>query len=457
MKKPKSEEPALRSRLRQELFSRVDAGSVVFFRATFGLLMAVDQLHFVLGGRLEARYLNPLFLFKYPGFEWVGTGPEWALKLFFWSLFALALMIAFGLFYRVAAVLFFLGYTYFLLLDSASYNNHYYLVCLIGFVLIFIPADCAGSLDALRDLRRRSATVPAWAVWLLRFHVALPYFFGGLAKINYDWIVRAQPMRLWLTTGGVEEEFRSRVLFDPRAAYFFSWGGLAFDLLIVPLLLWHRTRLLAFLVAVGFHLNNVFMFSIGFFPWLMIAATTIFFPPGWPRRVGLARRRAPDTVPAPASLTRRGRLAAAACAVYLALQLLLPFRHFLYPGWVDWTDEGNRFAWRMKLRDKRGEVRFVVTEPATRKATVLQDYQAILTGRQRLQMVQDPEMIRQLAHFLAARLRKDGRRGFEIHVYTSISLNGRPPRPLIDPDVDLAATPPASLFGSVDWIMPLED
>ena len=64
----------------------------------------------------------------------------------------------------------------------------------------------------------------------------------------------------------------------------YSYGGLLFDLAVVPLLLWQRTRLATFVVAVIFHLCNalLFQFSIGIFPWVMIAATLMFFdpPPG---------------------------------------------------------------------------------------------------------------------------------------------------------------------------------
>ena len=67
--------------------------------------------------------------------------------------------------------------------------------------------------------------------------------------------------------------------------YFYSYGGLLLDLLAVPLLLWRRTRLLTFVALILFHINNAYMFSIGIFPWLMIAATTIYFDPAWPKLV----------------------------------------------------------------------------------------------------------------------------------------------------------------------------
>ena len=67
--------------------------------------------------------------------------------------------------------------------------------------------------------------------------------------------------------------------------YLFSYGGLLLDLFAVPLLLWPRTRNLTYAVTLGFHLMNAQLFNIGMFPWFMICATLLFFPPDWPRRV----------------------------------------------------------------------------------------------------------------------------------------------------------------------------
>jgi hypothetical protein len=207
--------------------------------------------------------------------------------------------------------------------------------------------------------------------------------------------------------------------------------------------------------AVAFHLLNSQLFEIGVFPWLMICATVLFVEPGWPRRAGLLpRRRGPDPAkhraaarPSPAS-----RTGAALLALYVGLQLLLPFRHYLYPGDVDWTEEGHRFSWRMKLRDKRGELRFMAVDPASRRAVVLTGVESVLSRKQQLMMHHDPEMIRQFAHLLATGLRERGQGEMEIRVTSSISLNGLPPQPLVDPEVDLGSEP-ASL-GPADWIVP---
>ena len=61
-----------------------------------------------------------------------------------------------------------------------------------------LPLNRAVSFDAAlasRDSRRQPS--PAWALWLVRFHIALPYFFGGVAKLNADWLA-GEPMRQML-------------------------------------------------------------------------------------------------------------------------------------------------------------------------------------------------------------------------------------------------------------------
>jgi hypothetical protein len=234
-------------------------------------------------------------------------------------------------------------------------------------------------------------------------------------------------------------------------AYVFSWGGMLYDLLIIPALLWRRTRIPALVLTLLFHLANSELFSIGVFPWLMLAAVGLYLAPDWPRKVGLAGRK-----PRKASggywgaAPARQRIVLTLLAAWLAVQFLVPFRHLLYPGNVDWTEEGHRFSWRMKLRDKRGDVRFVAVDPRSNRAFPL-SLDAVVTSRQHRMMEHDPEMMRQLAGPLAKKLREAGLRDMEIRVITSISFNGRRKQPLVDPNVDLASID----HGTGDWIEPL--
>jgi vitamin K-dependent gamma-carboxylase len=434
----------------QRLFEPVDIASIALFRAAFGLLMLWHILQYLAGGRLERLYLTPIFFFKYPGFEWVERAEPGTLKLIFVAMAVSALLIAVGLAYRAACIVFCLGHTYMLLLDTAQYQNHIYLISLLAFLMAFIPAHRAFSLGARLNPKLRSDTVPAWCLWLLRIQLGIPYFYGGLAKINADWVLRAQPMRLWLREG-TEGGLRLPFLRETWAAYAFSWGGLLYDLLVIPALLWRRTRIPALILTVFFHLTNSEMFSIGVFPWLMLAAVGLYLPPDWPRKVGLASRKLRQA-PGEATPARQG-LVLTLLAAWLAVQLLVPFRHFLYPGNVGWTEQGHRFSWHMKLRDKRGDVRFVAVDPRSGQTFPLSDLDAVVTAQQRRKMEHDPEMMRQLAVHLARKLREAGLGDMEVRAVTSISFNGRRKQPLVDPGVDLARVDRSAR----GWIEPLRE
>jgi|CXWL01.1.fsa_nt_gi hypothetical protein len=430
------------------LFEPVDCASLVFLRVAFGVLMVWDFGQYLLGGRLQRFYVDPVFHFKYPGFEWVQVAPPAGMWALFIALVVLAGLIAAGAWYRFAAPLFALGYAYVFFLDEAAWNNHNYLILTLAILFALAPL---GRGQVRPSLGRE--TVPRWVLWLFRFQIAMPYVWGGINKLIPDWLVRAEPMKLWLaegTGGRLNLETSSAV-----GGYFFAWSGMIFDLLVVPLVLWPKTRKWAFISAVVFHLVNSQIFVIGVFPWLMIPATTIFLDPSWPRP-WLARwrstKRRKEAGTAAAPTLSVAKPVVAALALWVAFQLYLPLRHLAIPGWVDWTDEGTYFAWRMKLRDKRGEIAFKAKDPATGTTVALAEAQALLTPLQGKMMLHNPDMIRQFSRFLRDQLETKTGKRYEIHLDARISLNGRPAQVLIDPAVDLASEARKT---PAPWILPL--
>jgi vitamin K-dependent gamma-carboxylase len=272
-------EQFLLSRLQARAFAAVDNASLIFFRIAFGFLMAWEVFRYFDDDWISRYWIKPQFLFKYCGFSWVQPWPGNGMYIHWAVLGLLAFFIAAGFLYRLSAALFFLGFTYCFLLDQAIYLNHFYLVCLLSFLLILVPANRAISLDGWLWPRIRSEVTPAWTLWLLRAQMAIVYFFGGIAKLSPDWL-RGEPMRAWMAD---RSNFRliGRYLTGDWAVFAASYGSLLLDLFIAPALLWRRTRLPAFGIAILFHLNNAQLFSIGIFPWLGIAATTLFLSPSW--------------------------------------------------------------------------------------------------------------------------------------------------------------------------------
>ena len=443
-----------------KLYEPVDVASLVFFRVSFGLIMLWEVFRY--WPRIERKYINPTIHFKYYGLSWIEVLPGDGMYYLFIFMGVLASLITLGLFYRLASTLFFFSITYVFLLDMAYYLNHMYLVCLLSFLLIFIPCHRSFSLDALRHPKTRSQFVPAWSIWLLRAQLGIVHFYAGVAKLNLDWL-QGEPMRMWLAKRA-GYPFFGQYFTEEWTVYLFSYGGLAFDLLIVPLLLFRKTRAIGYLVAVAFHLSNAYLFTIGIFPWLMIAATLIFFSPSWPRQLMarvLGEKFPPKkaAVPSMPEVSHLYRLSTTSfVALYLAFQLLMPLRHFLYPGNVSWTEEGHRFAWHMKLRSKRSRAIFYVTDPKSHQTWEFPRHKVsrLLTRRQYRKMSSTPYMILQFSHSLAERFKKEGYTNVEVKALVLTSLNGRPFRPLIDPEVNLANVK-ARLWPPASWILPLDE
>jgi hypothetical protein len=442
-------------RLLDRLFAPVDIAWLVYLRIAFGILMAVEAARYLLFRHVYRYWVEPEFFFTYFGFDWVKPWPGAGMYIHFAALGIVSIAMAAGFLYRAASALFFLGFTYVFLLDQARYLNHFYLISILAFLMAILPAHRAASVDAARNPSIRLATVPAWTLWLVRAQLGIVYFYAGVAKLNGDWL-RAEPLRSWLR-GRSDWPVIGPLLDEEWLAWGMSYGGLCLDLLAAPLLLWRRTRVPALVLTILFHLANKVLFSIGIFPWLMIAVTLVFLDPGWPRRIpplrkALERAEAAGAPPPPAP--RRPRLVAAALGLYLAVQVLVPLRHHLYPGRVDWTEEGHRFSWRMKLRGKNGWIRFLVTDLDTGRTWTVNPADR-LTGRQVRKMAAVPDMILQYAHHIARLEREAGCSRVRVQAQSRVSLNGRTPKHLVDPDVDLASEPRSLL--PARWILPLDE
>jgi len=438
------------ARFVDQLFSPVDASTLGAFRILFGAVMFWEVVRYFAERRIERYYLAPDFLFTYELFPFVAPWPGNGMYVHFALMGVFALGILLGCFTRLSTLLFGLAYTYVFLLDKAQYNNHYYLISLLCLLMFVVRADRWASIDRWR--KPAPSVVPFWNLFVLRAQVFLVYFYGGIAKLNADWL-GGEPMRSWLRDRShyavVGPFFETEA-----AAYFFSWGGALFDLSIGFLLLSRRTLPIAFAAILFFNLTNHWLFNIGVFTFLMICATILFDEPDVPRR--LVGQPAPEMVADEADRQPGHRaLVLSLLGAYLVVQALLPLRHFLYPGNVSWTEEGHRFSWHMKLRSKRGRLEVLVTDPATGRTWKVNPTDD-LSPRQRSKMAARPDMIFQYVHYLRDKLRKQGIADPIIRVDARMSLNKRPYRHAIDPTVDLAKEP-VRILSHAPWLVQLDE
>jgi len=384
---------------------------VVFFRIFFGLLMAYFCLKYRSNTHIYTYFIDPDFLFSYPLMDWLGAGVLPAKYLFalYKIMFISAVCIALGLFYRSALFIFCLTFSYGFLLDKTHFNNHYYFISLISFLMIFIPANGRWSLDVLFGFSKRRENIQYWHLFILQTQICLVYFFGGITKLDPD----------WMNMSVVQSTF---IDYPQWAIYLITYGGLVSDFSICFLLLMPRYRMLGVVWAFIFHFLIKMFVDVGIFPFMMLGTLVLFGP---------ANRIMEGEGPPLKKITF------ALIHLYLMLQLLLPWHHFIYPGKVNWTKEGDRFAWRMFSQEDLGHLDIFVTDTKTMQTIKVPRLKGItLAGYD--EMTTYPKMIWHYVQYLKDVYKEEGIVSPVIKVDSFVSLNGRNFSRMIDPEVNLA-------------------
>ncbi|MEW5737731.1 MAG: HTTM domain-containing protein [Myxococcota bacterium] len=423
------------AKVRATLSEPVDVASLAMLRTVFGLLMCAGLVRLQLTGWVEPLFTAPRFTFTYQAFAWIPHLPAAWVSGVIWLAAAAALAFALDLFPRVSGAVFVALFAWLQLFDVTNYLNHYYLVVLLGALLTVLPTSW------------RHGQAPRWVLWLVRFQVGIVYFYAGLAKAGSDWLLHAQPLSIWFAAR-TETPLIGPLLAQPWAAYAAAWFGFLYDLTIVLWLSWRKTRPFAYLVLLVFHTLTFVFFDIGMFPFIMSTAALIFFPPDWPRRFLGRWPRSADSLAAPRPIAAP---VMALVAAYCAFQLLFPLRHFVLPGDVLWNEDGMRWSWKVMVREKNGAVTYRVRDPRSGREWQVSP-SAYLLPRQANEMSGQPDLILQLAHHVARDFAARGVADVEVRVDAWVSLNGRAPRLLVDPSVDLAKVED-SAWGAA-WVMP---
>jgi vitamin K-dependent gamma-carboxylase len=443
-------------RLQASLQTPTDIASLVLLRVAFGLIMTWEVTRYFMYNWVEDLYIRQQFHFKYEWFQWVQEVPGNGMYWVFGAMGVSALLIALGFFYRWATLVFFLTYTYIFLIDRAYYNNHFYLIVIFGFLLLFTPLHRAWSLDVL--FRREAATqrLPAFWLWTMRFPMTLAYVYGGIAKMDVDWL--SGRSTLALIGKGVEGTAWEHVLHLEGVPIFYAWSGMLFDLFIPFAVLWRPTRIPAFFAALLFHTHNYFVFEIGIFPMLSLALTLLYFDPDFPRHLFPEKYKKALSewyqvrVRQESVLRRAPQWTMGIVGAFVLFQLIFPFRHFLYPGWTLWHEEGHYFAWRMMLRQKKLEMRFDLQHPGTQEVRYapLEEH---LNPSQLRTFAGNPNMVLQFVHHLHDLVQQNA--GFDpiVKGTINVSLNGRSPFPMVNPQLNLASIP--NFEPAYKWVTPV--
>ena len=407
----------------------VSVRPLALFRIFFGSLMAWYVFQYRSDAIIYTHYLAPGCLFSFPLLGWLHFGvlPESYLYLLFKVMLISAVCVAVGFLYRSALLIFLATFSYAFLLEKTLYNNHYYFIILISFLMLFVPANGMWSVDTYLEWAPRRKTTQQWRGFLLQMQVILVYFFGGLAKLGPD----------WMSTAVIRTTFAG---YPSWAVLLLTYGGVITDFGVAALLFSRRYRMAGIIWAVAFQSLIKINIGVGIFPFLMMAVLILFVPVA-PRDEFEEKPLSPKTF---------GWI-----HLYLVLQCLLPFQHLLYPGNVNWTKEGDYFSWRMFSQKAVGHLDVYLTDRKTGKKMEVPRLKGI-TLASYAQMVTRPKMIWQYAHYLKKVYEREGMHDPVVNVDSFVALNGRNFYRLIDPHVDLGRVA-YPFWHHARWILPHPD
>ena len=429
------------------LFRQIDNSSLIVFRIVFGLLCFLESVGAIFTGWVRRVMIEPEFTFSFIGFEWLQPLPGNWMYAYYVLMGIFGLFIMLGYRYKLSMLAFAIMWTATYLMQKSSYNNHYYLLFILSFLMVFLPAHRYKSMDAKRNPDIIAYSMPNWCRWIFIGQLFILYTYATLAKLYPDWLDTT--VIALLMKPKAEYPLIGELLQQKYMHYFIAYGGIMFDGLIIPLLLWKRTRKYAFFTAIFFHLFNSVVFGIGIFPYLALAFSLFFFEPKTVNRLFLKSK--PLYTAHEVRIPKYGRLGAYVFVIYLLVHLALPLRHYFFKDNVLWTEEGHRLAWRMMLRSKSSSARFTVVDKTTNETirVKLSDY---LSPKQRRNIGAKPDFIWQFAQRLKKEYAEQGR-DVSVYARVRVSVNGKPNKPFVDETVDLAAVP-WEPFKHSDWLLP---
>jgi vitamin K-dependent gamma-carboxylase len=435
--------------MKPNFFKNIDNAPLIIFRIFFGFLIAVESFGSIATGWVRSVFVEPEIHFQHIGFEWLepldGNGMYYYYALM--GIFGLLVMLGYK--YRWSLLAFTLMWTGVYLMQKEAYNNHYYLLILVCLIMLFLPAHRYFSIDAKQNPEIKSLSMPVWCSWVMIAQMAIVYFYATLAKFYPDWLDGTFTKNLFLDKSHLPVVGE---LFTKHSFHLFiAYMGIAFDGLVIPLLLWKRTRNFALIASLIFHLFNSIVLQIGIFPYFALSFAVFFYEPETIRKIFFKKK--PLYIPEGNSYEKRTFLRYFFIPFFV-IQILLPIRHYFIKGDVFWTEEGHKMSWRMMLRSRSGITSFVVVDKNTGERSYYKTYKKLKNKQIRL-VGSQPDAIWQMAQYIKKEYAEQGK-DVAVYAESKVSINRHPYKKFIDETVDLASVS-WDFFKHSDWIILYED
>eukprot|EP01006_Ploeotia_vitrea_P028528 TRINITY_DN61202_c0_g1_i1.p1 TRINITY_DN61202_c0_g1~~TRINITY_DN61202_c0_g1_i1.p1 ORF type:complete len:541 (-),score=11.31 TRINITY_DN61202_c0_g1_i1:450-2072(-) len=507
-------------------FTATDPCTLGIWRFCYGSLMCLSFMQKFLV-QIAAPSITTLdytdFHYKFPYFEWVPVPQGMILRIYAWTMILSSMFFALGWWYRKSAIVMAIGYAWFMFFDACYWNNHYYLCTVVNFMFVFVDAHHFGRVSIGKLLSSRYyegldrdefkklgsekyfekkgfenqltphvRCIPYWHLWIFQFLFFICYLYGGIAKLDRDWI-RGHPPSMWMTNLGMTG------IVHTLATCTITYGGTVLDLVAPFTLTWSsRTRFWTLPPVIGFHCFNYAMFSIGLFPVIMVAALVLTFDPWavrehfwdlilpfrffrdqcgslmapfldqWKWRELKGKEKTPLIWRVRMYSPWTRRMIKFIIYLFVVYNILMPLRHRVYEVMdgqaTSWNEHAHRWSWRMMLRHKHCEGDFTVVNTKTNatfkigKDPVTGDINdpIRLVERQIDHRFKDPVFTRQYAYWLRDYFEQHWDDGAKVSVYANAScrLNGGGFQPYIDTTIDIAALERPPMWKPEPFVLP---
>ncbi len=428
------------------LFKQIDNTGLSLFRVTFGLLITLEAFGAIATGWVRRVFVDPDFTFNFIGFDFLQVFVGEGMYFYFILMGIFGIFVMLGYKYRIAMFSYAILWTTVYFMQKTSYNNHYYLMVLLCWIMAFLPANRRYSLDVKHNPSFKSLSMPQWVKWTLILQVGIVFTYGSVAKWYPDWLNGTAP---GIILRSKKHYFLIGELLQQNwAHYVVAYFGIIFDLLIIPMLLWKRTRLLGFYLSLFFHLFNSIVFQVGIFPYMSIAFALFFFSSETiQKRFRLKKEiyEGNDIITPSYKYIPIGIF-----IMYFLFQIGLPLRHWVIPDDVLWTEEGHRMSWRMMLRTKSGTLT-VRVENKQKSENKVYDYKKMLSLKQKRSVATKPDLMWQLAQKIK---KLEAQKGNDVAIYmnSKVSVNGGPFHQFTDPKIDISDLN-WEAFKHTDWLL----
>ena len=432
------------------LFKHIDNSALVVFRIIFGLLCFLESVGAIFTGWVKRTLIEPNFTFNFIGFEFLQPLPGNGMYYYYAIMGVFGLLIMVGYKYRFSMLAFTIMWSATYLMQKSSYNNHYYLLMLLSGIMVFLPANKYASIDAKLNPETKRSFMPQWCRWVIILQLLIVYTYASLAKLYPDWL-DTSVIEL-LMKGKKDYILIGDFLQQKWLHHVLVYGGILFDGLIIPLLLFKPTRKYAFIASICFHLINSIVFQIGIFPYLSLAFTLFFFPAEIIQKLFLKKK--PFYSSNEITFPKLKTPLIIGFLIYFIIQIGLPLRHHFIDDDVLWTEEGHRLSWRMMLRVKSGQTTYWVENKDTGKRTYI-DLNKYLSSKQKRSASTKPDVMWQFAQRLKQKFKDEGQ-DVAVYIKSKVSVNGKPYKTLINPDIDIANLK-WDVFKHSNWILPSKE